>query len=133
MTNHLYLIRGASGSGKSTFAAKIGCPVIEADMFFETDEGYKYDPSRIKQAHAWCQDRAWDLLKSGKDVAVSNTFTKLWGLEAYLQMAKILQVQVTIVRCVNRFQNTHNVPDEVVQRMWDNYESSGNETVWQTL
>lgn len=54
MTNHLYLIRGASGSGKNTLAAKLGCPVVEADMFFQTDEGYKYDPSRIKQAHAWC-------------------------------------------------------------------------------
>ena len=47
-------------------------------MFFQTDEGYKYDPSRIK-THAWCQDRVWDLLKSGEDVAVSNTFTKLWN------------------------------------------------------
>ena len=48
-------------------------------------------------------------------------------------MAKALQIQVTIVRCVGRFQNTHNVPDDIVQRMWDNYEPSGNETLWQNL
>lgn len=70
------------------------------------------------------------MLKSGEDVAVSNTFTKLWELEVYLQMAKTLQIQVTIVRCVGRFQNTHNVPEDVVQRMWDSYEPSGDETLW---
>jgi len=75
----LILIRGLSGSGKSTLAKQMkGVVHFEADMFFMKDGKYCYEPSRIKDAHAWCQSKTLRALRSGKDTVVSNTFTCLW-------------------------------------------------------
>ena len=47
----LYIVRGLPGSGKSTFAHTLDCPVFEADMFFVNSEGvYNFDFTRIKDA-----------------------------------------------------------------------------------
>ena len=55
----LTLIRGVSGSGKSTFAKTLNGIHLETDMYFidpVTGE-YNWDGEKIKQAHEWCQDR----------------------------------------------------------------------------
>jgi tRNA uridine 5-carbamoylmethylation protein Kti12 len=56
MTNKiLYIVRGIPGSGKTTFAKSLNCPVFEADMFFVNSQGiYNFDYTKIKDAHAWC-------------------------------------------------------------------------------
>ena len=54
----LTLIRGVSGSGKTTLAQQMlkegrVQKHFEADMFFTDSQGvYKYDPAKIKEAHA---------------------------------------------------------------------------------
>ena len=54
----LYIIRGLPGSGKSTLGVKL-CGegnTFAADDYFEDDTGvYNFDPTRLKDAHAWCQ------------------------------------------------------------------------------
>ena len=56
----LILLRGLPGSGKSTLAKQLvnkDYAHKEADMFFVDSEGnYKFEPSKIKDAHAWCKD-----------------------------------------------------------------------------
>lgn len=54
----LVLIRGLPGSGKSTMARilrQVGYEHFEADIFFEDRGVYRYDASRVADAHAWCQ------------------------------------------------------------------------------
>lgn len=76
----LYLIRGVPGSGKSTFAnnilqAGLVAGVVEADDYFidvVTGE-YNFDPSKLKNAHSYCQSLAETLIFNGWSVAVSNT------------------------------------------------------------
>ena len=56
MEKVLYIVRGIPGSGKSTFAKTLGGQHYEADMYFIDEEGnYKFDGTKIKDAHKWCQ------------------------------------------------------------------------------
>jgi predicted kinase len=52
----LFLLRGLPGSGKSTLAKSLGGMQIEADKYFMDGDEYKFDPSKLKEAHAWCQN-----------------------------------------------------------------------------
>ena len=52
----LFLLRGLPGSGKSTLAESLGNMNIEADEYFMDGDEYKFDASKLKEAHAWCQN-----------------------------------------------------------------------------
>lgn len=60
MNHQLILIRGLPGSGKTTMAKTLypDHVLCEADQFFETDKGYIFDGSKIKEAHAYCFNKA---------------------------------------------------------------------------
>ena len=48
MEKVLYIVRGIPGSGKTTFAKSLNCPVFEADMFFVNSQGiYNFDYTKI--------------------------------------------------------------------------------------
>ena len=61
-------------------------------MYFERDGIYEYDASRIKDAHAWCQQMTREALTEGKKVVVSNTFVRLREIAPYRSMAERLRV-----------------------------------------
>lgn len=90
----LYLIRGLPGSGKSTFAFMLYATsavhsFYEADMYFTDDSGtYRFDPSRLPEAHTWCKKHVEQCMKYEQPVAVSNTFTTEKELQPYLDLAK---------------------------------------------
>ena len=122
----LVLIRGVPGSGKTTLACQAykTCYLVEADQFFlnpETGE-YKFDPEKISEAHAWCQNRAKWYLKHGLNTVVANTFTRLWEMGYYVDLAKELGAELTVVRCEGRYPNSHGCPEEHVQKMRDRFE-----------
>ena len=56
---NLYIVRGLPGSGKSTFAKSIAKPyqVFEADQYFMKNGKYKFDPTKLKEAHNDCKNR----------------------------------------------------------------------------
>ena len=82
----LYIVRGLPGSGKSTFAeALVGSDflVCEADKYFIVDGEYKFDATKLRQAHEWCKNRVETYMKDSlvndqfyREIAVSNTFTQ---------------------------------------------------------
>ena len=77
----LILLRGLPGNGKSTFAKVIGGTHYEADMYFMEDGIYNFDPSGLKDAHAWCRNSTETAMRRGEDkVIVSNTFTQEWEM-----------------------------------------------------
>ena len=90
MEKMIYLVRGIPGSGKSTFAKTLGGEHYEADMFFIDGNGeYKFDGSKIKLAHEWCQDMVYmDMIKEIPKIVVSNTFTQEWEMRPYFELAK---------------------------------------------
>jgi len=111
----LYIVRGLPGSGKSTFAQSLDCPVFEADMFFVNSQGvYNFDFTKIKEAHAWCQEMVED-----QKIVVSNTFTQEWEMESYFELAKQYGYKVFSIIIENRHgnKNEHNVLEDKIEQM----------------
>ena len=129
---NLYLLRGLPGSGKSTLAREIGDGFVEADMFFISDGEYKFDGSKIKDAHAWCKStvREWMEINSNTwgieyaNIAVSNTFTQEWEMEDYYQLAKEYGYKVFSMIVENRHGgvNIHECPEEKIEQMRNRFE-----------
>jgi predicted kinase len=120
----LYLIRGVPGSGKSSFAASLKqsgliSTVLEADDYFQTDEGYVFDASKLGAAHEVCQDRCRVYLITGHSVAVSNTSTTEKEVEVYRKLAEQADAKFVSIVMENRHngQNVHNVPEEKLKQM----------------
>ena len=122
----LALLRGISGSGKSTLAKSLSNPNtghIEADMYFvdnETGE-YRFDPTKLKNAHNWCQDvvETW-MGEFGYDsIIVSNTFTQEWEMKPYYELAEQYGYTVFSLIVENRHGgvNEHGVPEEKLEQM----------------
>lgn len=120
----LTLIRGLPGSGKSTMARKIaietGALHVEADMW--VDYSQPYTPEAAKRAHAICQSQARHALVFGCSVVVSNTFTRQWEAQPYLDMARQYGAQVEIITAVGDYGSIHDVPAEVIQAMRERWE-----------
>lgn len=125
----LYLVRGVPqlGSGKSTFAQSLDCPVFEADQYFidsETGE-YKFDGSKIKLAHNWCKLRVEQSMEDdSQKIAVSNTFTQEWEMDAYYELAKQYGYRVFSLIVENRHGgvNEHGVPEDKLEIMKNRFE-----------
>jgi predicted kinase len=126
----LILIRGISGSGKTTYAKKLieqdpSLSHYEADMFFSKDGSYAFNPAKLKDAHAWCKAKTEEDLRNGKSVIVSNTFTQKWVIDPYIQLGKKYGAEVIIKKATGNYQNVHGVPPEALDRMrsrWENLE-----------
>ena len=132
----LYIVRGLPGSGKSTFAKKLVYSdflVCEADKYFidkETGE-YKFDGSKIKDAHKYCQDLVETYMKDSlvnyqwyREIAVSNTFTMEWEMSPYFELAKKYGYKVFCIVVENRHsgENVHGVPTDKIEQMKDRFE-----------
>ena len=125
----LTIVRGIPGSGKSTYAISKDGYHIESDMFFIKDGVYSFDGQKIAQAHQWCREKTCQLLDEGQDVIVSNTFTQIWEMKPYLDMASE-DVSVKVVKVVGNFKNVHGVPDSVLDRMKARWEDFDGEEVF---
>lgn len=128
----LLLIRGIPGSGKSTLAkSMITHSHVEADMYFYDLQGhYNYDASKIKLAHGWCKGSTQYLLEQGRNVVVSNTFTRISEMQPYFDMAKQMNIPVRVIEAKGNFQNVHNVPDEVLTAMRERWELLPNDFLY---
>jgi hypothetical protein len=130
----LILIRGISGSGKTTHAKELikENPTLshyEADMYFYKNGNYKFNPNKLNLAHHWCKTKAENDLQNGKSVIVSNTFTQKWGMEPYIQLARKYDADIVIKKATGNYQNVHGVPDEALERMRSRWEDlDGEET-----
>lgn len=127
--NTLYIVRGLPGSGKSTFAKELVPEflVCEADKFFETENGYEFDPSKLKDAHEWCQKIVESYMKDSghyPKIAVSNTFTRQWEMKPYFDLANKYGYKVFSVIVENYHGNDsiHGVSNDTIEKMKNRFE-----------
>lgn len=127
---NLYLLRGLPGAGKSTLARQLGCTHFETDSFFMVDGEYKFDPSKLKDAHKWCQNEVHNAMilnvtaGDHSDIVVSNTFTQDWEMEPYVELANSWGYRVFSIIVENRHGgvNKHGVPEEKLEQMKNRFE-----------
>ena len=122
----LYLLRGLPGAGKSTLAKEIGGIILEADQYFvelNTNE-YKFDPSKLKDAHNDCRMRCERWMKTGYQIIVSNTFTQWWEMQPYYDLANRFDYKVFSLIVENRHngKNIHGCPDDKIEQMRSRFE-----------
>lgn len=123
----LYIIRGLPGSGKSTLAQKLvgSDRHYESDMFFTSSTGeYNFDYTKLNDAHLWCLRSVSKALSSRKDIAVSNTFTRLIEYLPYIEIAISSNYDYQVISLYSdRWNGIHNVPSSVYDRMLNRWES----------
>jgi len=127
MKKVLTLVRGLPGSGKSSFSHFIWneCEVCEADKFFYDKEGnYNFDPSKLKEAHAWCKNEVETRMIDNQKIAVSNTFTQEWEMKPYFDLAEKYGYTIFTIIIENRHGNKsiHGVPEETMEKMKNRFE-----------
>ena len=152
MAKICYILRGLSGTGKSTLAknleAMIGnmnskyrrkynikSKIFSTDDLFMVDGEYQFDPSKLGEYHAKNLENATQFMVEQKDSGVShciidNTNTQSWEYEKYVEAAKENGFMVQIISIAWKREdiplyaerNSHGVPEEAIQRMADRWE-----------
>lgn len=139
----LYILRGVSGSGKSTKAKELVAEqerrgnsylVCSADEFFVNKRSgeYEFDPKKLRQAHSWCKTRAELAMELGLEVVViDNTNTQKWEYQPYVELAEEHGYKVEVVKVgqldesnlkVYANRNKHGVPIDVIRKQASRFE-----------
>jgi hypothetical protein len=106
---------------------------IEADQYFMVDGEYKFDGSKIKLAHQYCQSQTQSWMGAEGEqvnvdrIVVSNTFTQEWEMKPYFELAKkfgyrVYSLIVENRHCKSENSNVHNVPKEKIDQMKQRFE-----------
>lgn len=112
----LVLIRGLPGSGKTTKAMGYlndGYKHIEADQFFLVNGEYRFDASKLPEAHAWCLDQTRRALGEGEFVCVANVFATVEDMKPYSDLG----VDYQVVEANYPGQSVHKVPKDKLRAM----------------
>ena len=121
----LFLLRGIPGAGKSTLARSIGGSYVETDHYFQYEGKYEFDASKLKEAHAWCQNVVKTRMENKiAKIAVSNTFTQAWEMQPYFDLAEKYGYRVHSLIVENRHDgiNEHEVPVEKLIEMKNRFQ-----------
>ena len=109
-TKNLILVRGVSGSGKTTFVEEFIENVslsIATDDFFVLDGMYTFDPSYLAKYHQRCIDSVESEMESPStegycNIVVHNTFTREWEMQPYFNLAEKYGYNVYTIVVENR-------------------------------
>ncbi|WGE32986.1 recombinase RecA [Actinobacillus genomosp. 1] len=136
MMRKLIIIRGHSGSGKSTFAKQqiaefeLRFPSgkvfhIENDQFLYENGEYVWTKERFQSAKILAEQKLASAWKFAKDypqisilIVISNVNLSLPAVEKYQNIANSLQMTIEKYRLMNFFKNQHRVDVYTVLSMY---------------
>jgi predicted kinase len=127
------VLRGISGSGKSTYAKKLlgdikgSARLCSADYHFERSDGsYQYDPARIGVAHALCFASYIEALQGftipalvvvdNTNIHMNEIAPYMLGAAAYGWTAEIHELHVPLEVAASR--TIHGTPRDVINNMY---------------
>ena len=141
---NLILLRGVSGSGKTTIAQLFTDAVlISTDDYFMIPDAegvlqYQFDANSLVVNHKKCQDEVESVMQHVESqdgflddmvtitctIVVHNTFTQEWEMDAYYTLAEIYGYRVHTLIVENRHgsQSTHDVPLKSIETQRDRFE-----------
>lgn len=97
----LILMRGVSGSGKSTVAKqlanRLGGTLFSTDDFFMKDGKYHFDQNLIAVNHQRNQARTEEAMSKGESpIIIDNTNSQAWEMKPYYELAQKYGYQIEI-------------------------------------
>ena len=127
------ILRGVSGSGKSTKARELvgeSGMIHSTDDFFMRDGKYVFNPEKLPLYHD-LNFKAFQasLVLGVNPIVVDNTNTRKWEYKKYQDAAAEAGYQVEVISIphpdpkVAAQRNTHGVPEEVIRRMISRWEA----------
>lgn len=129
----ILILRGVSGSGKSTFAASLaGATICSSDAFMLDESGaYRFDHDRLRETHAkaFLRFRA-ALRRCDPLIVVDNLNLRRKWFVPYAMMGRASGYQVFQKTLRGGFQNVHGVPPERVAQMAAWYEEDPSLPEW---
>ena len=140
MNKKLYLIRGASGSGKSSFVEammtnKDYAVAFSADDWMVKKGKYEYNKKRLPIVHKICLDQTEKAMNpvfneelenygGWEHIFIHNTFTTKSELTPYYKLAEKYNYDVYSVVVENRHEgkNTHGVTGESLAKQKERFQ-----------
>ena len=129
---NLILIRGVSGSGKSTFAEEFLYPtslIISTDDFFMVDGEYQFNPELLAENHDKCFKSVESEMECPQqdicpNIVVHNTFTQAWEMKRYRELADKYGYNFYTIIVENRHKSSsiHSIPDDIISKQKDRFE-----------
>lgn len=140
----LYILRGPSGIGKSTYAINLDSKVFSTDDFFIDKKGnYIFSKELLACAHLWNYIRTLNALVNNEQrICIDNTNIELWEMKDYVIAAQEYNYNIKIIEfdipkkitSKDLFERSkHNVPIKTIEKMLINYPKTKNPTIKQIL
>lgn len=132
---NLILMRGVSGSGKSTRARELEGPdkvILSTDDFFMIEDKYVFDPKKLPENHRLNQERCREhMILKTRTIIIDNTNIQSWEMRPYKQLAlehgyqvEIMEVPAPDIEELVRRQETRGdkkIPRETLERMLERW------------
>lgn len=129
----VWILRGLSGAGKSTFSKCFeNGHIVSADFHHTYNGVYKYDVKNVQRAHGLCLKEFTELVRRQNvlpfedydHLIVDNTNIHLEYISPYVRLAQAYELEFYIVefRCTIEeaiARNVHGTPDEAIRRMYN--------------
>ena len=117
----LVILRGLPSSGKTSFADLLETRAIcSADDYQYRNGIYDWKPERVKASHEWCVRKCNRFMQiAHSKIVIANTNTTENEMQVYADLAEKCgyRIYYIIVERRHENKNTHNVPDETVEKM----------------
>lgn len=133
----LIILRGISGSGKSTYTAKLKklakttVGVCSADFYFHRGREYKFNPRLLGKAHQFSKETCQRLMEQGVELIICDNTNTRWNFECmpYVKMAEKYNYEVEVTRfevstSTAAKRNIHNVPEGAIEKQASRIDST---------